>query len=141
MTALTESDQSRFHHMGYVVASISAIVEHFAVSVQAQWDGNITYDSLQGVRVTFLRYSRPNIPMIELVEPASENSPVSSFLKKGGGLHHLCYEVASLQTAMEYARSTGGLVVCQPVPAVAFNGRLIAWVYTRERLLVEYLEA
>jgi hypothetical protein len=31
-------------------------------------------------------------------------------------------------------------VVKNPLPAVAFGGRRIAWVYTPEKLLVEYLE-
>ena len=37
------------------------------------------------------------IPVYELVEPASEASPVSNFLKKRGGLHHVCYEIDDLE--------------------------------------------
>jgi len=32
------------------------------------------------------------------------------------------------------------MLVRHPKPAVAFGGRLIAWMLTREKLLVEYLE-
>lgn len=140
LTVPTENNPSRFHHVGYVVASILSTAPHFAASLQAEWDGNIIHDAVQDVRVSFLRHSEPGSPMIELIEPASENSPVASFLKKGGGLYHICYEVRSLQAALEYIRQTGGIIVRQPVPAIAFNNRRIAWVFTRERLLVEYLE-
>jgi len=77
--------------------------------------------------------------LIELVEPAGAESPVQNFLKRGGGLHHLCYEVDSLTAQLQLSRSLGGLIVRQPMPAVAFGGRQIAWVYTADKLLTEYL--
>ena len=89
-----------------------------------------------------LRSSKPAFSgeaAIELVEPTVEHSPVSRFLARGGGLHHLCYEVDDLEEELKLARTRGGLVVKQPLPAVAFNGRRIAWVVTRNRLVIEYL--
>jgi methylmalonyl-CoA/ethylmalonyl-CoA epimerase len=61
-------------------------------------------------------------------------------LKRGGGLHHLCYEIEDLENQLALSRAQGGLVVKPPLPAVAFAGRRIAWVYTRNKLLLEYLE-
>jgi|ERR1017187_7182304 methylmalonyl-CoA/ethylmalonyl-CoA epimerase len=129
-----------FHHIGFVVASIQSSVAGFLDSLQAEWDGTIFHDPNQVVRVTFLRGTRAGNPLFELVEPAGEQSPVIPFLKRGGGLHHLCYEIDSLETQLALSRSQGGLVVRQPLPAVAFEGRRIAWVYTKNKLLVEYLE-
>ena len=99
----------------------------------------IFHDPLQEVNVTFL-YSNSGGPAIELVEPVGSTSGVSKFAERGGGLHHLCYEVESLQAELAFARSQGGIVVKQPLPAVAFGGRRIAWVLTKCKLLVEYLE-
>ena len=128
------------HHIGFVVGSIEKTVDRFAQSISAQWDGHIIADPLQGVRVTFLRsIVSPSESLIELVEPAGAKSPVENFLKRGGGLHHLCYEVDSLTAQLQLSRSLGGLVVRQPMPAVAFGGRHIAWVYTADKLLTEYL--
>ena len=98
------------HHIGFVVGSIEKIVERFARSISAQWDGRIIADPLQGVRVTFLRSTTsPSESLIELVEPSGEKSPVQNFLKRGGGLHHLCYEVDSLIAQLQLSRSLGGL--------------------------------
>ena len=128
------------HHIGFVVGSIEKTVDRFARSISAQWDGHIIADPLQGVRVTFLRsIASPSESLVELVEPAGAKSPVENFLKRGGGLHHLCYEVDSLTAQLQLSRSLGGLVVRQPMPAVAFGGRHIAWVYTADKLLTEYL--
>jgi methylmalonyl-CoA/ethylmalonyl-CoA epimerase len=129
-----------FHHVGFVVPSIHAVVQSFAESLQAVWDGNIIHDLNQDVRVTFLRSRVEGDPLFELVEPASEKSPVNSFLKRGGGLNHVCYVVDSLEKHLELCRSQGALVVRNPLPAAAFGGRRIAWVYTKHKLLIEYLE-
>ena len=79
-------------------------------------------------------------PQIELVEPAGEDSPVLRFLEQGGGLHHVCYEVADLEEQLVEFRSRGAVIARRPKPAVAFGGRRIAWVITAEKLLVELLE-
>ena len=128
------------HHIGFVVASISAVAREFAMSVSASWEGEIIHDPGQRVRVAFLRSNDPGNPVIELVEPAGEASPVIKFLGKGGGLHHLCYEVADLEAGLREARSMGMLIIAGPVPAVAFGGRRISWVYSKNRLLMEFLE-
>jgi len=131
----------RLHHIGFVVASIADAAPGFVESLQGAWDGRIFHDPNQVVRVTFLRIQNGETPLLELVEPAGEASPVIPFLKKGGGLHHVCYEVASLEDQLAFSRAKGGIITRSPMPAVAFGGRRIAWVYTKNKLLVEYLEA
>ncbi|MFZ0964872.1 MAG: VOC family protein [Terriglobia bacterium] len=128
------------HHFGFVVASISSSAEEFAVSMSARWDGQVIHDPLQRVRVAFFVPVDARNPVLELVEPADQVSPVSSFLKKGGGLHHVCYEIDDLESALAAARGCGFAVVAPPKPAVAFNGRRIAWVCSKNRLLMEFLE-
>jgi methylmalonyl-CoA/ethylmalonyl-CoA epimerase len=129
-----------FHHVGFVVADIAATVENFARSLNAEWDGCIYADPYQKVKVTFLR-TRSADPQIELVEPDGEDSPVLRFLReKGSGLHHVCYEVEDLDAAMADMKSRGAMIARRPKPAVAFQGRRIAWMLTAEKLLVELLE-
>ena len=136
----TWTPQGSFHHVGFVVASIEKSIESFKQSLAAEWDGHIIHDPNQGVRVTFLRSQHSTDPLFELVEPADENAPVQGFLKRGGGLHHVCYEVEDLEEALARLRAAGGIVTRPPLPAVAFAGRRIAWVYTKNKLLIEYLE-
>jgi methylmalonyl-CoA/ethylmalonyl-CoA epimerase len=136
----TRARPAGLHHVGYVVASIAELGKDFARSIGAHWDGEVIHDPLQEAAVTFMRCGGPDTPAIELVEPAGENSPLRKFVTKGGGLHHVCYEVDSLDAQLEQSRAAGCLVVKNPLPAVAFGGRRIAWVYTRQKLLVEYLE-
>lgn len=130
----------KLHHIGFVVSSIQESAESFALSVGAIWDGNIVFDPVQKVHVSFFQGHHPTDPLIELVEPGGPESPVSQFLERGGGLHHLCYEVKDLDSHLRFCQAAGTLIIRPPVPAVAFRGRRIAWGVTKKRLLMEFLE-
>ena len=132
--------RGNFHHFGFVVSSIEKAAPSFAESMALDWDNSTIHDPNQGVLVSFLSGRNRADPLVELVEPADEKSPVSTFLKRGGGLHHVCYVVESLDTQLRESREKRSLVVRPPLPAAAFGGRRIAWVYTKEKLLIEYLE-
>jgi methylmalonyl-CoA/ethylmalonyl-CoA epimerase len=135
-----QTGNATLHHLGFVVSSISEVSDEFAASISARWDGQITYDPLQLVRVAFFTPADPRNPVYELVEPANEDSPVSNFLKRRGGLHHVCYEVDDLELVLRDARASGWVMASPPNPAVAFDGRRIAWVVSKRRLLMELLE-
>jgi methylmalonyl-CoA/ethylmalonyl-CoA epimerase len=128
------------HHVGFVVNSIEEVADRFAKSIGAIWDHKTTHDPLQRVRVSFVGGGNSSFTSVELVEPAGPNSPVERFLQRGGGLHHLCYEVDRLEDQLSFSRSDGGVIVKPPLPAAAFEGRRIAWVVTKDKLLLEFLE-
>jgi len=138
---LTSPYGTRLHHVGFVVEAIQGSIQGFVRSLAAQWDEKIFHDPLQKVRVTFLQTQNPGDAQVELVEPAAEDSPILSFLQKGGGLHHLCYEVTNLDSELDEMRSRGLVVVRKPLPAIAFENRRIAWLSTKQKLLLEFLEA
>lgn len=129
----------RLHHIGFVVSSIEQAMPGFVRSMMAE-SGRSFEDPLQKAKVAFLT-TRAGDAQIELVEPLGDDSPVQRFLQQaGGGLHHLCYEVADLEQELADFRSRGAVIAKRPKPAVAFGGRRIAWVITAEKLLVELLE-
>jgi methylmalonyl-CoA/ethylmalonyl-CoA epimerase len=129
----------RLHHVGFVVANIEACAPGMSRALLANWNNEIFADPLQRVRVTFLKGGHQS-PLLELVEPLGQDSPVFRFLGDGGGLHHLCYEVASIPEHLDRVRAAGGVIVSRAKPAVAFRGRPIAWALTREKLLLEFLQ-
>ena len=104
----------RLHHVGFVVANIETAMPGFLRALAAEWDGQVFHDPLQKVRVAFLA-TRAQDAAIELVVPASDGSPVLRFLRdRGGGLHHVCYEVADLEEKLIEFRSRGALIVKRP---------------------------
>jgi methylmalonyl-CoA/ethylmalonyl-CoA epimerase len=135
------SNDPRLHHIGFVVSDLEASAPGMARALMTEWNREVITDPLQRVKVTFLRGGYQS-PLIELVEPLGDESPVRRFLiENRGGLHHLCYEVQSLEENLVRIRVGGGVIVSRPKPAVAFSGRPIAWALTRERLLLEFLQA
>lgn len=62
---------------------------------------------------------------IELLEPTSEDSPISKFLaKRGGGIHHLSFEVSDLERWLETLKKEG-LEVLPPGIRKAARGRAL----------------
>lgn len=131
----------KLHHYGFVVADIREGMRGFCASLGAEWDGRIFEDPLQKVKVAFLTTGAADA-QLELVEPMGTDSPVYRFLQeRGGGLHHACWSVDDLDAQLLAMRARGAIIARRPKPALAFGGRRIAWVLTREQLLVEFLEA
>lgn len=99
-------------------------------------------DPIQKVSVIFLAKGDSDVAEIELIAPLSDDSPIRSILAKdGGSAYHLCFATADMEGALTHARSNGCVVISGPVPAVAFDGRRIAWIFTRSRQVFELVEA
>lgn len=122
------------------MASIAASVMEWHRSVSAMAVSATFDDEIQRARVIFLDLPPDGRVKLELVEPLSPNSPVASFLEKGGGLHHLCFEVDNIEEQIGVMRAARAMLIRRPKPAVAFHGRRIAWMLTAGKLLAEYLE-
>ncbi|MGI0041432.1 MAG: VOC family protein, partial [Nitrosopumilaceae archaeon] len=67
---------------------------------------------------------------------------ISEFAKKGGGIHHLCFEVKDIHQQVNAMSKKGATVLVQPVKG--FDSRLIAFVDLNMRNtkcgLIELLE-
>lgn len=80
----------------------------------------------QKVRVAMLPIGESRI---ELLEPTSEDSPISKFLeKRGGGIHHIAVEVDDIEDAMERLKSQGMRLIDES-PRIGAEGCLVAFVH------------
>ena len=126
----------QLHHVGYVVPKIDRGIRQF-VDEGAHVVIQPTDDPVQKVTCALLRLADGS--QVELVAPINpEDSPVSSRLRRGGGLDHLCFTVADVRAALQVEELAGGTIVCDPVHAVTFD-RTIGFVLRRSGLLVEYM--
>lgn len=130
----------KFSHIGVAVASIEQALRVYETILGYSLLSGPVKDPIQNVYVCFLRTGEAGDPMIELVAPAGEDSPVNRVLAKGIGAYHMCYEAENIDTVFEDLRSKGCLVISRPVPATAFAGHRIAWFYTPTRQLMELVE-
>ena len=124
-------------HIGIAVADITKAMASYQEIFGYKIQSGPFDDPLQKVSVCFLETDKPNDMTIELVAPTSKDSPVNRILTRDIGAYHLCYEVDDIGAALQHFRSRGCILVGDPVPAVAFAGRPIAWIYTPTRQLTE----
>ncbi|HEY7529374.1 MAG TPA: methylmalonyl-CoA epimerase [Gemmatimonadota bacterium] len=94
----------------------------------------------EGVRVVFLPVAAG--AAVELLEPTRDDSPVAKFLaKRGPGVHHLSFRVASCVEAIRAAEAAGIRIV-PPAPRPGARGRLVAFFHPADTggLLIEVCE-
>jgi methylmalonyl-CoA/ethylmalonyl-CoA epimerase len=132
----------KLRHVGVAVPSLGPATESLSTLFGYRVVSGPFDDPIQKVSVNFLAQSDGDAAEIELIAPLSEDSPIKSMLaKNGGGAYHLCFETTNIEQALIHAKNNGCVIVSPAVPAVAFNGRKIAWIYTRSRQLFELVEA
>jgi methylmalonyl-CoA/ethylmalonyl-CoA epimerase len=132
----------KLRHVGIAVPSLGPATEALADLFGYRVVSGPFDDPIQKVSVNFLTQSDQDVAEIELISPLSEDSPIASMLRKsGGGAYHLCFETTDIEQALVHAKNNGCVIVSPAVPAVAFNGRRIAWIYTRSRQLFELVES
>lgn len=142
MEETPESLGFRLLHVGVAVPSLGPATEALTALFGYRVVSGPFDDPIQKVQVNFLAKSSDDVAEIELIAPIAEDSPIRSMLAKdGGGAYHLCFETSDIESALAHAKKNGCIVVSPPVPAVAFEGRRIAWIYTRSRQLFELVEA
>jgi methylmalonyl-CoA/ethylmalonyl-CoA epimerase len=126
-------------HIGIVVRSLDVSSTYYERHFGLRPVGGRIVDALQDVELQFLEDDAG--ARLELIRPLSVDSPVARALTHGGGLNHICYQVPDLDSSVQSLLATDAKLVRAPQPAVAFNGRRVAFLYTRQRELVEFVEA
>ena len=131
----------RVDHLGIAVSDIDQALSLYADTFGYELVSGPFDDPAQQARVAFIRTSSPGDTQLELIAPLDSSSQVQRVLDKGLSLYHICYEVPDITEAIEHLRSQKCLLVSGPTPAVAYDNRPIAWLYTPNRQLTELVEA
>ena len=129
-----------FHHVGVAVPDLETASKFYIEVLGFHLVSGPFEDPIQKVKVCFLAEAGQTLGRLELISPLDVESPVNGYLAKGIGAYHTCYEVTDIAKVQAELRSNGCLVICKPVPAVAYGGRKIAWCYTPTQQLLELLE-
>jgi methylmalonyl-CoA epimerase len=80
----------------------------------------------QKVRVAMLPLGESRI---ELLEPISNDSPISKFLeKRGGGIHHIAVEVEDIEASLKSLKDKGMRLIDE-TPRIGAEDCLVAFVH------------
>lgn len=125
-------------HIAIAVRSVEVAAERFCTLFGYHRATSPVTNSRQQVNVLFLR--RAGSIDLKLIEPSTPESSLWDFIRKGGGLHHLCFRVPDVPAGCAQLASHGARVVAAPAPGEAFDDHLIAFCYVGLGLNVELID-
>jgi methylmalonyl-CoA/ethylmalonyl-CoA epimerase len=115
----------KINHLGIATKCIDEALKFWADALGLE---NVHTEVVedQKVRVAMLPIGESRI---ELLEPTSDDSPISKFLeKRGGGIHHIAVEVENIEFALNELKNKGMRLIDES-PRVGAEGCLVAFVH------------
>jgi methylmalonyl-CoA/ethylmalonyl-CoA epimerase len=127
-------------------------LHHVAIAVPSLAEARKAYEGALGLAaspIEFVEDQKVNVLVlyagaqrIELVEPASADSPISGFLaKRGAGIHHLAWRVDDVAAAIAKLVAAGVRMI-DAAPRNGAHGTRIAFVHPKSTggVLMELVE-
>ena len=115
----------KIDHIGIATKSIEEALKFWQNSLGLE---NVHTEIVeeQKVRVAMLLVGESRV---ELLEPTSDDSPISKFLeKRGGGIHHIAVEVEDIEASLAKLKAEGARLIDE-TPRIGAEGCLIAFVH------------
>jgi methylmalonyl-CoA/ethylmalonyl-CoA epimerase len=119
---LTEID-----HVAIAVRDLEAAIDYYRATFGCEVDHREIVER-DGVEEALLKVADS---YIQLLTPVRDDSPVAKYLeKKGEGLHHVGYRVASCAEALERVKAEGFKVI-DDAPRPGSRGTTVAFVHPK----------
>ena len=117
----------QIHHVAYVVPDIDAALPLYTGLFGMPVEDREVLDD-QGVEAASVAVGNGRI---ELIQPLDPESSVGRFLeRRGGGMHHVAFEVPDVAAALDELRARGVDLIDQ-APRRGLGGHLIAFLHPR----------
>lgn len=115
----------KIDHLGIATRGIEEALRFWEDALGLENVHTETVDD-QKVRVAMLPLGESRI---ELLEPTSDDSPISKFLdKRGGGLHHIAIRVDDIEAALARLKEKGMRLIDE-TPRIGAEGCRVAFVH------------
>ena len=129
--------EGRFHHVGIACHDLERECRAMSLMGYAP-QGPEFLDPIQGIRGLFLVGPGPRL---ELVSPVAPGGVLETWLQRGAKMYHLAFEISDMKSELDRLVANRCRVMVDPVPAVAFGGRDIAFVMLPNMMLAELIQA
>lgn len=125
------------HHIGVAVTAFEDVLPFYCRTGYVP--GPSLLDPEQDVMVCVLR--REGMPLVELLAPFDQNSPINNILAKAGaGPYHMCYSVSNLEEAIRSLKADRFLLVSRPKVSNVFDNRHVCFLFRKDVGLIELIE-
>jgi methylmalonyl-CoA/ethylmalonyl-CoA epimerase len=122
----------RLNHVAIAVPDLAEAARLYGETLGARLSAPLAQPE-HGVTVIFVEL--PNTK-IELIHPLGEDSPIAGFLARnpGGGIHHLCYEVADIRAARDRLAGQGARILGDGEPRPGAHGKPVLFLHPKDFL-------
>ena len=125
------------NHVGMLVKDIEISVKEFEY-LGYEEISQVFRDEYRGIDIIFLK---KNGYCVELVSPFIDDSAVGKLLTRLGETpYHFCYECEELGNTIEELTRQGYILIDEPQPAIAFENKLVAFMYKNGLGLIELVD-
>lgn len=126
-----------FHHLGIATRSIEKCAKFY--SKLGYNMSEIKFEPTQHVKISFL--SKVDSPLLEIIEPINEDSPISKIVQKSGTTpYHTCYEVDDIHKSVEELEELNFRLLFEPLIAEAMDDGLFCYLFSPDTGLIELYE-
>ncbi len=126
-----------FHHIGIAVFDIEETSQYYIDAGYCKTETIV--DEIQNVKICFLE--KKGMPLLELLAPINEKSPVNRTLDKMGvSPYHCCYAVVDIDSAIYRLKQKMFIPLTKPVVACAIEGKRVCFLFNKKVGLIELLE-
>ena len=130
----------RLYHVAIAVRNIDEVAKLYETALGLKVT-HVEVVGEQGVKAAMLEPEGGGTA-IELLEPLSDNSPISKFLeKRGEGIHHICFLVDNIESVLERLKKEGVQLIDQSPRPGAYETR-VAFIHPKafKGVLIEIAE-
>ncbi len=120
----------RLNHVAIVVPDVKRAAAVYRDTLGAKVSEPVSL-APHGVTVVFVILDNTKI---ELLEPFGPDSPVRNFLERnpGGGMHHVCYEVADIIAARDQLTAQGARVLGDGEPKIGAHDKPVLFLHPKD---------
>ena len=120
----------KLNHVAIAVPGLAAASASYRDTLGAKVSEPLDLPS-HGVTTVFVELANTKL---ELLHPLGDESPIAKFLERnpGGGIHHICYEVADIYAARDKLESDGMRVLGDGEPSIGAHEKPVLFLHPKD---------
>ena len=120
----------KLNHVAIAVPDLAAASARYRNTLGARVSEPLDLPS-HGVTTIFVELENTKL---ELLYPLGDESPIAKFLERnpGGGIHHICYEVADIYAARDKLESDGMRVLGDGEPSIGAHDKPVLFLHPKD---------
>lgn len=121
----------RLNHIAIATKDSSSLADFYRKVLKLNVSSKVAQPE-HGVYTTFVEFPEKSTN-IELLEPLGDKSPIAKFIEKSDeGVHHFCFEVDNLKTALEHVTKNCMICPLGREPKIGAHGNPVIFLHPKD---------